>query len=158
MIVVLMVLLGWNGCTYTQAFLQRPRSSSRTMASSTTTRDMARVQVSRPSSDVAAAQGIREWPQQTKGGSWREDSEDGELLTRYVLEGTGTVEIQQDGNARSFPLAPGTLVEVDGKAALSWTTSSPEMIILTPGFEQGGVFAAVAAVVLVLFGSLVALS
>ncbi|KAL3899793.1 MAG: hypothetical protein SGARI_006382, partial [Bacillariaceae sp.] len=110
----------------------------------------ANVNVSQPSSDAAAAQGMREWPQQTKKkGTWLEDCEDGELLTRYVLEGAGTVEIAQDDNSKSYKLSPGTLVEVEGKAALSWTVASSEMIILTPGFEQGGVFAAVAVVVLV---------
>ena len=47
-----------------------------------------------------------EWPQQTKKGSWREDSEDGELLTRYVLEGTGAVEIEEDGNTKSYNPSP----------------------------------------------------
>ena len=153
----MMLLLLIGHCQFTQIHGFIP-PSQRPVLSSYFGRYMADVTVSQPSSDAAAAQGIREWPQQTKKGTWREDSEDGEILTRYVLEGTGTVEIEEQGNAKSFQVAPGTLIEVDGKAALSWAATSSEMIILTPGFEQGGVFAAVAAVVLILFGSLIALS
>lgn len=154
---ILLTILVLECCRVTEVHGFAPRSR-KTSIPSLARRHMADLNVSQPSPDAAAAQGIREWPQQTTTGSWLEDSEDGELLTRYVLEGTGTVEIEADGNTRSFNVAPGTLVEVDGKATLSWKASSQEMIILTPGFEQGGVFAAVAVVVLILFGSLIALS
>ena len=120
---------------------------------------MADVRISLPSSDDAASMGIREWPQVTKTGSWQEESTDGKTLTRYILDGSGTLNIQDDSsNTRTTQLKPGTLIEVEGKAVLSWKCTSSEMIILTPGFEEGNVFIAFGLVVVVLFGSLIAFS
>lgn len=109
------------------------------------------VTISLPSSDEAAKMGVRDWPQQTKGGSWEESSKDGDVLIRYVLDGTGTLDIVENGKKSSNGLEPGTLIQVDGEAKLSWTATSTNMIILTPNFEEGKVFLAVAAIVAVMF-------
>jgi quercetin dioxygenase-like cupin family protein len=71
---------------------------------------------------------------------------------RYVLDGKGTVTIDDDQQQN---VGPGSLVEVSGPAALVWETSS-EMLVLTPGFEEGGKLIAVALVLVVLCGSLIA--
>jgi hypothetical protein len=71
---------------------------------------------------------------------------------RYVLDGKGTVTIDDDQQQN---VSPGSLVEVSGPAALVWETSS-EMLVLTPGFEEGGKLIAVALVLVVLCGSLIA--
>jgi hypothetical protein len=120
----------------------------------------ANVRVSFPSSDDAASMGIREWPQLTKRGSWEEKSEEGTTLTRYILDGSGTLDIIEvnKGEGATQTLKPGTLIEVKGKAVLSWRCTSSEMIILTPGFEQGSVFVVFALAVALLLGALIALS
>jgi hypothetical protein len=115
------------------------------------------VKISFPSSDEAAEIGVRDWPQQTKGGVWEEYSKDGDVLVRYVLDGTGTLEIVENGKKSSNRLAPGTLIEIDGEAKISWTVSSTNMIILTPNFEEGKLFLAVAAIVVVTFLALLTL-
>lgn len=120
---------------------------------------MADIRVSQPTPQTAAEAGIREWPQQTKSGQWQEFCEEGEMISRYVLEGFGHLDIrEEDGNTKPFSIRPGTLIEVSGQASLTWETSTKEMIILTPSFEEGCLFAAVAFAALVLFGSLVAFS
>lgn len=120
---------------------------------------IAQVKVSQPTSDAAAEAGIREWPQQTKKGQWQESVENGETMLRYILDGSGRVDIQEeDGNTQTFRVQPGTLVEISDQAMVTWESSSPEMIVLTPNFEEGGVFVAVVLVALVLFGSLIAFS
>lgn len=114
--------------------------------------------ISFPSVSDAAEMGIREWPQQTKSGSWEGLSKDGDILVRYVLDGKGTLKIEENGKQTWSKLQPGTLIEVKGEALLSWTAASAEMIILTPTFEEGGVFFAVAAIVTMTFIALLALS
>ena len=118
---------------------------------------MADVSIRTPSSDAAAQMGIREWPQQLKKGAWEESSSEGQTLVRYVLDGTGSLEVMdvESSTTSTTKLSPGTLVEISGEASLSWN-SDGDMIILTPGFEEGGTFLAVAAGVVVLFGALLA--
>jgi hypothetical protein len=120
---------------------------------------LTKVKISTPSSEDAVEMGIREWPQQSKTGSWQEESEEGELLVRYVLDGSGTLDIEEDGgNIRSYTVAPGSLVQVKGKAVLSWATSSRAMIILTPSFEEGKLFLGAALASLILCISLLSLT
>uniref|UniRef100_A0A7S2VDB0 Altered inheritance of mitochondria protein 24, mitochondrial n=1 Tax=Entomoneis paludosa TaxID=265537 RepID=A0A7S2VDB0_9STRA len=117
-----------------------------------------------PSQEEAVELGTREWPQQLKKGTWTESISVGQSLVRYVLEGSGSVEIisleEGDGSDDATAMAeqsslrvqvrPGSLLEIAGEATVSWTTTSEEMIILTPGYEEGGnlIFAAAALLVL----------
>jgi hypothetical protein len=117
---------------------------------------MAVVSVTTPSPDAAADLGIRDWPQQLKKGSWSEASDPGQTLVRYVLDGTGTVEIESNQSSKSSVLGPGTLIEVTGEAHLSWEASSSEMILLTPGFEERGKLLGVAALMVIVCGALIA--
>ena len=117
---------------------------------------MAEITITTPSSDDASDMGIREWPQTLKRGEWEEFSEEGQLLVRYILDGTGTLDVEDSEAAkRSIKVKPGTLVEVSGEAILSWKAEG-EVIVLTPGFEEGGTFLGVAVAVIILFGTLLA--
>jgi hypothetical protein len=75
-----------------------------------------------------------------------------------VLDGTGTVEIvtNNDSITKSSTIGPGALIEVTGEAKLSWESSSSEMILLTPGFEEGGKLLGVAALMVIVCGALIA--
>ena len=116
------------------------------------------VQVTAPSPDEAAEMGIRDWPQQLKKGVWDEIVAEDRTVIRYVLDGTGSVEIiaGESEATQTAKVGPGTLVEVTGKASLSWKIDTNEMIILTPGFEEGGTLLAVAVAVIGIFGALLA--
>ena len=120
---------------------------------------MAKVSITTPSSEAAAQMGIREWPQQLKKGFWDENVGEGQTLIRYVLDGQGVLEIEdvESGKTKSTDLKPGTLIEVTGDTSLLWKAEG-EMIILTPGFEEGGMLLVVACAVVVLFAALIALS
>jgi hypothetical protein len=93
--------------------------------------------------------GIRDWPQTFHKTSWSESISEGQIATRYVLDGNGRVNINYfDNNGREASrkdrVYPGTLVEVDGEATLNWEVDGDNgMIILTPGFEEGGKLALV---------------
>lgn len=103
------------------------------------------VKLSTPSPERAAEIGIREWPQQVKSGSWSEEVSDGQNLIRYVLDGTGDVEIKEkDGKSKVSSVGPGSLLEVSDEAKLIWKVNSGDMIVLTPGYEQAGLFLGVA--------------
>jgi hypothetical protein len=52
-------------------------------------------------------------------------------------------------------VGPGALLEVSGPASLVWEAKS-EMIVLTPGFEEGGKLIGVALALVVMCGALVA--
>lgn len=127
---------------------------------------MANIQITNPSSDQAVGLGIREWPQQVKRGKWSEFVPSETTVTRYVLEGSGTLEIIDEDQAKvqRTTLVPGTLIEVTGTASLQWSTSGDdndknnnnEMILLTPNFEQGGLLVGVVVSVIALFGALLA--
>lgn len=115
---------------------------------------MADVRVTNPQSDDAAARGIRDWPQQLKEGTWNEEAKEGRTLIRYILDGTGALDTEADDlGQKSFKLTPGTLVEITGQASLHWEATD-RLIILTPGFEEGGKFLAVLIVMLLTFGAL----
>eukprot|EP00536_Pseudo-nitzschia_multiseries_P001448 jgi/Psemu1/283022/fgenesh1_pg.18_\ len=114
-----------------------------------------------PSQTECETLGIREWPQQSKTGSWTETVASGTGLVRYVLEGSGSVRIA-GAQQQAVRVGPGTLVEIeiedndnDESSLVEWSSDSgKEMILLTPGFEEGGVFLGVLAGILVLFGAL----
>ena len=106
--------------------------------------------------------GVRDWPQTYHKSSWDEVVSEGQIATRYVLDGKGRVDVNYYDNngreaSRTDRIYPGTLVEVNGEARLSWTVDGNDgMIILTPGFEQGGKLALVAAFFVVFCAGLLA--
>ena len=115
-----------------------------------------KLELSYPSQDECVSLGIREWPQQTKSKSWTEDASDGQVLLRYILQGKGSLVV--DG-VQAKPFGVGTLVDVTGPASLEWNLEGGEdVILLTPGFEQGGAFLGVVAAMIVLTGALIASS
>jgi hypothetical protein len=116
---------------------------------------MADIQISTPTPTEAASLGVREWPQQLKSGDWTEEAKEGSTLTRYILDGTGSVSISSaEGRSQQSIVGPGTLVEVTGKASLQWSTPE-EIIVLTPGYEEGGLLIAVALSLFILTISLI---
>ena len=120
---------------------------------------MAEVSVTKPSQEEAETMGIREWTQQAKSkGSFVEACQEGQTLVRYVLDGQGSVQISSSQQDQTISMTPGSLLEVTGEATLSWDVTSKEMIILTPNFEQVGIFAGVALGLVVLLGALIAAS
>lgn len=115
---------------------------------------MAYVSVTNPSPENAADMGIRDWPQQLKEGNWNEEAKDGQTLVRYILDGTGVLNTEaSDLGTKSYKLTPGTLVEITGQTSLNWKAND-QLIVLTPGFEEGGKFIGVLVIVLLTFGAL----
>ena len=108
------------------------------------------VKISTPSPDDAADMGIRDWPQQLKkAGSWSETVDEDQTLVRYVLDGTGAVNVvDENGQDEKTAVGPGSLVEVTGQATLEWQ-GKEDMIILTPGYEQPGMLIGAAALLLI---------
>jgi hypothetical protein len=81
-------------------------------------------------------------------GGWSESVGDGETLVRYVLDGTGSVTIvDEDDGGQTSAVRSGSLVEVTGIATVKWTVDD-DMIILTPGYEELGLFVGAAALLL----------
>ena len=111
------------------------------------------VDLSTPSQDEAVELGIREWPQQVKSGTWTESVDAGSSLTRYILEGRGTVTL---GSGDKKSLSPGMLLTFTDESMIEWEASTADMIILTPGYEEGGKLAAVFAILVLLLGAIVA--
>jgi hypothetical protein len=108
------------------------------------------VKITTPTPEEAVDLGIREWPQQKKTmGGWSESVGDGETLVRYVLDGTGSVTIvdEDDDGGKTSAVRSGSLVEVTGLATVRWTVDD-DMIILTPGYEELGLFVGAAALLL----------
>ena len=64
---------------------------------------------------------------------------------RYILEGNGSCS---PAGEPSIELEPGTLLECQNPTTLTWKVTSP-LVILTPEFQQGKLFAGFA---LALFG------
>ena len=105
--------------------------------------------------------GIREWPTQlmkSKGRRWKEFVSTDQTVVRYILDGSGTLVSTDDDNARTktTPLQPGTLVEVTGTASLEWRAME-DMIVLTPGVEERGILLSVGAILISIFGALLAI-
>ena len=101
--------------------------------------------------------GVREWPQQVKKGSWTETAAPDAELVRYVLEGKGSLAIvdENGGPPTKKSVQPGTLISVTGPATLEWEASSVDMILLTPGYEQGGLLVAVGGGLIILMAALI---
>jgi len=119
------------------------------------------VEITFPTPQAAASLGIRDWPQTFHRTSWVESVSEGQIATRYVLDGNGRITInyfENDGreSLRKERVYPGTLVEVDGKATLKWEVDGEGMIVLTPGFEEGGKLAMVGTFFVVLCAALLA--
>jgi len=76
---------------------------------------------------------------------------------RYILQGSGTLDV--DGGRSSRKFNTGMLVEAEGPVKLDWNKDEGEnVIILTPGFEQGGLFAGALIGFVAMVGALIALS
>jgi hypothetical protein len=112
-----------------------------------------------PSQSEAESLGIREWPQQARSkGSFEEVSREGQTLVRYVLDGEAKVTVAKENipQKETFLMRPGSLLEVRGEAKLTWQVVSEEIILLTPGFEQLGLFAGVILGLVMVMGALIA--
>jgi len=145
-----------------------PHQGVRVMPSTTTTRLYeSAVEVKCPNQKEAVALGAREWPQQVKSGTWSERIDAGATAARYVLMGTGSLDVtlldEENNNLpktdvpTTHKLVPGSLVEAMGPAVLEWTVdedNNEEMVLLTPGYENSSLFAAVGAFFVVLCGVL----
>jgi uncharacterized cupin superfamily protein len=103
----------------------------------------ASVKVTLPSQEECVTLGIREWPQQTKSSAWQETVRGGQTVARYILQGTGSLVVDA-GNEIS--IQAGTLVTVTDKANIEWRITGKKLIILTPGYEEGGKLALAGAV------------
>ena len=109
-----------------------------------------------PSQEESVELGIREWPQQTKSSSWTDDAKEGQTLVRYILQGGGTVTVNGKDSRRFMT---GMLMEVEGPVTLDWEKDSGEdVIILTPGFENGGLLVGAFLGFMGMVAALVALS
>lgn len=110
---------------------------------------------SMPSQEESESLGIREWPQQTKTSAWKDEVSEDQTIVRYILQGSGTLYV--DGSNAKFNT--GMLVEVEGPATLEWDKNDGEdVIILTPGYETGGLFVGVIIGFIGMVAALVALS
>ena len=121
-----------------------------------------------PTQDESVELGIREWPQQIKTERiWSEHVKEGKQLVRYILQGSGKVTVLVDrtkeGNDGGLvnEFNTGVMVEVDGPAELVWIksdTDDDDIIILTPTYEQSGLFIGAIAGFVVLCGGLIGLT
>jgi len=120
--------------------------------------------VTTPTPDQAVGMGARDWPQQVRTGSWFETLSKGETVTRYILEGEGFVTVTAMAVDKKKKVGPGTLVEAKGPVELRWKVfdagndggkGKGEMIVLTPGYEEGASLAIVAVAFVVLCAVLV---
>lgn len=102
--------------------------------------------------------------QQVRTGSWFETLSKGETVTRYILEGEGFVTVTAMAVDKKKKVGPGTLVEAKGPVELRWKVfdagndggkGKGEMIVLTPGYEEGASLAIVAVAFVVLCAVLV---
>mmetsp|Transcript_4752 Transcript_4752/g.12071 ORF Transcript_4752/g.12071 Transcript_4752/m.12071 type:complete len:280 (+) Transcript_4752:3-842(+) len=148
------------------------------LSSSSSSESSFEVNVQTPTQEEAESFGIREWSQQARQqGTFVETVADATTTTtRYVLEGEGQLTVvsssattttttsnkkDNDNKTQVVKLRPGTLVEVTGGGGdvqLNWDITSKEMILLTPGFEEIGLFVGVIVGFVGLVGALVTLS
>jgi len=109
-----------------------------------------------PSQQESEDLGIREWSQQTKSSSWTDEATEGQTLVRYILQGSGVLYVDGE-SSKKFNV--GMLVEVEGPVKLDWEKDVEEdVIILTPGYESGGLFAGALVGFVAMVGALVALT
>jgi len=111
--------------------------------------------VSAPSQKEKEELGMREWP-----GFLNKDSnfvetglESGKV--RFVQKGRGKVVATAAASAdsavsQSVPLEPGVFITVDKACDLAWTVDEP-LLLLTPEFEQTGIYIAFVASVIAAF-------
>lgn len=118
--------------------------------------------ISNPSQDESEILGIREWPQQSKTKDWSEKATDNQPLIRYILKGSGSLIIVDDDEdsdtiVKKTKFSTGNLIEVDGPCSLKWTIDDDcdNIILLTPGFEQGKLFLGAIVAMMVMFGALI---
>ena len=131
----------------TPGFAARARADARCAVSLSFT-------LSQPSQAEAEEMGIREWPQSSATSELIDECADGAL--RYVLEGTGTVCVE-NGGGDPVAVAPNSLVRVgDGGATLRWVPDD-ELLLLTPEYK-GPNLLPVAAGIFVLFAALLAVA
>ena len=156
---LLMFITLLTALPFTQSFtVQSPLASPRTRSGDATSSILhATTKYTMPSQQESVELGIREWPQQTKSSpSWTEQASDGQTLTRYILQGSGSVSVNEE-SPKKFNV--GMLMEVEGPASLEWQKDDgDDVIILTPGFENGGLFVGALAGFVLMVGALVALS
>jgi hypothetical protein len=95
--------------------------------------------------------------QSTKESFKKKSSQDGSLV-RYILDGTANVQVTTMVDKKQVVVSPGNLLEVKGEATLKWQVTSEEMILLTPGFEQTGLFVGVLIGSVLVLAALIALS
>eukprot|EP00956_Cyclotella_meneghiniana_P011955 scaffold16861_cov76-Cyclotella_meneghiniana.AAC.1 len=96
------------------------------------------VEITFPTPDEAASMGVRDWPQTYHKSSWDEVVSEGQIATRYVLDGKGRVDVNYYDNngreaSRTDRIYPGTLVEVNGEARLSWTVDGNDGLLAGSG-------------------------
>jgi hypothetical protein len=109
-----------------------------------------------PSQEESVELGIREWPLQTKTSSWTDEAKEGQTLIRYILQGSGSVTVN---GKKSKKFMTGMLMEVEGPVNLKWEKDDEEdCIILTPGYENGGLLVGALVGFVAMVGALVALS
>lgn len=119
-----------------------------------------------PSSIEARSMGVLDWPKQVKMGAWTERFDVGQVAARYILEGGGMVVVtlfENDGFTpkvglpEEYRVVPGCLVEAMGPCKLEWRTDEDaELVILTPGYEEGSTLALVGIAFIILCGALIA--
>ena len=74
----------------------RPSRSSLLMGISSS---IDRIEVSSPPQDKCESLGVREWPQQSKRGTWNEEAAPDTSLARYILEGKGLLTVVANDDA-----------------------------------------------------------
>jgi hypothetical protein len=144
-----------------RAFLAVSAAGDRPTSLHQTRLFLSNVRVTTPSQAQAEEMGLREWPQQAKSkGTWEESVKEGQTVVRYVLDGQASVKVNcgTEESTEQVTMKAGSLLEVTGQATLLWQVVSDEIILLTPNFEQVGVFAGVVAAMVVLLGALIATS
>ena len=140
----------------TNGFSIGPTATSKTVTQRRTTNLFASPKYSMPSQQESEQLGIREWPQQTKSSTWEDQASEGQTLVRYILQGSGTLYVDGSSSKR---FNTGILVEVDGPVTLKWEKDDGEdVILLTPGFENAGLFAGALVGFVAMVGALLALS
>merc|ERR1712157_51872 len=94
-----------------------------------------RVGVSNPSEEESETLGIRKWQEEVKSGSFTEIVLEEEKLTRYIQQGSGMIEIKSNDEMEILVIQSGMLLEVEGKASLSWTANG-NVIVKTPSNQE----------------------
>ena len=124
----------------------------------------AAVEITFPTPEEAASMGIRDWPQKFYSSDYTESVNEGQIATRYVLDGKGrvTIDYYDDNNLDTRQrlkqrVYPGTLIEVDGEATLYWEVDDEKegIIVLTPNYEDGKLLGLVAGAMVIFCAGLI---